>query len=604
MTAASLQPPSPFSIFRRRTFTLMWSGQFVETIGVALTSLAASILVYRVTGGSALSVGLMLMAASAPSLFLGLIAGVFVDRYDRRKILLSADVLRAGLVLLIPLLLPYGIVWVYVIVFLIGCITQFFDPAWESILPEVAPDEELAAANSFMAISAFGSTAIGFAASGLIAASTSLNYAFYLNCVAYLVSAACIYFIRVKKIELEDETSVEVIIKNLKVGLNTLRSHPVLRSSILLGLPMALSAGFGNSLLLPFVAQALEASEFEYGIQEGMTSVGFVIASLLLAKYMNRWREGQWIVVSLIGMGLAGMAYALTRSIPIAIGIQMLSGFMNAPYSVANRLLRQRNTESEMLGRVSSGYFFTGQVFYLAGMAFAGLADIFDVRLLMFIGSGVVLVAVGLVAMRMPGIGQPAAEWRRALSLLRKAPVLPGLGTGQAVLASDVDLLVRLVPTLGGMKRIELERTLSLARILDVPEGTTLIRTGETGDTAYFILEGKAAVGIPSRQGEYQNLDTLWTSDFFGEIAALTSAARTADVVTVEKSRLMEVPASALRQLITVPAFSQLVLSRMSERLSRTTLRDLPRFSGIDPQAARGLREGPAEPDQAKTALA
>ena len=67
----------------------MWTAQLVETIGCALTSLASSILVYRVTGGSAFSVGLMLMATAAPSLVFGLVAGVYVDRYDRRRIMIA-----------------------------------------------------------------------------------------------------------------------------------------------------------------------------------------------------------------------------------------------------------------------------------------------------------------------------------------------------------------------------------------------------------------------------------------------------------------------------------------------------------------------------------
>src|SRR5258707_12553491 len=87
---------SPLAVFRNRAFTLMWSGQLVSTVGSALSSLAASILVFRLTH-SALSVGLMLMATAAPSLVVGLVAGVFVDRFDRRRIMLTADGLRAVL---------------------------------------------------------------------------------------------------------------------------------------------------------------------------------------------------------------------------------------------------------------------------------------------------------------------------------------------------------------------------------------------------------------------------------------------------------------------------------------------------------------------------
>ena len=174
-TPASL---SPFSVFKNRNFSLLWTGQLVSTMGTALSSIAASIYIYQKTN-SALSVGLMLMATAAPSLLVGLFAGVFVDRYDRKKIMITADILRALLILLVPVLVPLNVIWLYVIVMLTSAIGQFFDPAHESVLPEVASDEELAAANSLIAISSFGSTAVGFAAAGLIASAANINWAFY-----------------------------------------------------------------------------------------------------------------------------------------------------------------------------------------------------------------------------------------------------------------------------------------------------------------------------------------------------------------------------------------------------------------------------------------
>src|SRR5512139_254191 len=182
MTAGAVASTSvsPFEVFRNRNFAWMWTGQLVSTIGSALTSLAASIYVYRVTG-SAASVGLMLMATAAPSLVVGLIAGVFVDRFDRRRIMIAADLIRAVLVFSIPFLVPLDIAWLYIIVTLSSAVGQFFDPAHESVLPEIASEEELAAANSMIAISSFGSTAIGFAASGLIASQFPIQWCFYLD---------------------------------------------------------------------------------------------------------------------------------------------------------------------------------------------------------------------------------------------------------------------------------------------------------------------------------------------------------------------------------------------------------------------------------------
>src|SRR3954452_379373 len=105
--------PSPYAVFRNRNFTLLWVAQFISTTGGGLTSIAASILVYRETG-SAASVGLILLATAMPSLFVGLLAGVFVDRYDRKRIMLAAELIRGALVLLIPILLHFGVGWLYV----------------------------------------------------------------------------------------------------------------------------------------------------------------------------------------------------------------------------------------------------------------------------------------------------------------------------------------------------------------------------------------------------------------------------------------------------------------------------------------------------------
>ena len=599
--AVASKPPSPFLVFRHKNFSLMWTGQLVSTIGSALTSLAASILVYQITEGSALSVGLMLMATAAPSLLVGLIAGVFVDRYDRRRIMIIADLLRAVLVFLIPFLVSSSIVWLYVIVILTSAIGQFFDPAYESVLPEVAPDEELAAANSLMAISSFGSTAVGFAAAGLIA-KFDIAIAFYIDAVSFLISAGCVLFLRVRKPEVTEETSVKAVFANLKTGVTYLTKNPALRSIFLLAIPVAVSFGLANSLLLPFAERALNATTFEYGLQEGLTSVGFVIASLLMVAYLNRWREGQWMVVGLFGMGISALVYSQLHSIPLAIAIMMLSGFMNAPYSIARRLLVQRNTAADMRGRVSSAFFVSSNAFFLLGMAAAGLADVIDVRWL-YLLSALITVGCGVLALVLPGIGQPAAEWRKALQLLRSAPATVSLGVGRSVLPSDVDLLLGLIPSLVGLPRQDRERIITQGSVVEVQPGTKLMQAGEVGDDAYFVLQGKVVAGIAEEGGEYHSLSSMGPGDYFGEIAALTGAARTADVVAEEISQLLQVSASILRVMMAHPDFSKMVLARMSERLARTSIHELPRMVGVSPQDALELRQEPTETTQLEMTL-
>ena len=584
---------SPFSVFRNRNFSLMWSGQLVSTMGSALTSLAASIYVYRLTN-SALSVGLMLMATAAPSLLVGLFAGVFVDRYDRKKIMITADVIRAVLVFMIPFLVPLNVAWLYVMVVLTSAIGQFFDPAHESVLPEVASDEELAAANSLIAISSFGATAVGFAASGLIASAADISWAFYLDAVSFIFSALCIYRIRIKPYAAEEETSVAIVLNNLQAGVHQLLNTPILRSLLTAQVPVFLAFGLSNALLLPFALRALGATEFEYGLQEGLTSIGFVIGSLLMASIFDRMREGLWIGISYLGMALAGIVYSFLHSIPLAILVVTISGFFNAPSAIGRRLVVQRNTPREMRGRVNSVFFVMRDVLFLVGMGAAGLADTIDVRL-MYLAGALILLVGGILVMVLPGLRQEGAEWQQALGFLRAARSAPGLGTGRAALPADFDLLVGLFPSLSGLTVKERQGLVRQARVQEVPEGTTILRRGETGDAAYFILVGKVVAGLTSEGGDYRSLETMTAGDLFGEIAALTGAARSADVVATDASTLLQVPAEALRGLMSKPALGAIILAKMTERLNRSSLSELPRFAGYDQQVMRDLRTAPAE---------
>ncbi len=585
--------PSAFAVFRNRGFTLMWIARFISEMGSALTSLAASILVYRVTG-SALSVGLMLMATAVPTLFVGLIAGVFVDRYDRKRIMIAADVIRAVLVFLIPVLLPLNIAWLYIIVMLSSAVGQFFNPAHESVLPELASDEELAAANSMMTISSIGSTTIGFAASGLIASQFAIEWAFYLDALSFVVSAVCILLIKVAPLVVEGETRVATVLRNLRAGARVVWDAPSLRSLFLIYLPVFVLFGFNNSLLLPFATRALNATEFEYGLIEGVTTVGFVVGSLLMAGLADRLREGQWIALSFIGMALASMVYSLQTLVPPAIAIGFVAALMNAPSYIGRRLLIQRNTPREARGRVNSAFFVTRDVVFLAGMAAAGLADLIDVRVLFF-GQSVLLLGCGLLTLVLPGLGQPAAEWRRAISLLRGAPAAPGLGAGRAATLADFDALAVRLPALTGLNAKDRQNLVAQARVSEAPVGAAIVRRGETSDAAYFILDGRAIAGR-EEEGEYRPLEVLNAGDFFGEIAALTGVPRTANVVAEQPTTLLQVPAEALRQLTGSPQLNRLFLSKMTERMARMNMIDLPRLAGYDQQALRELRTPEAQP--------
>jgi CRP-like cAMP-binding protein len=198
-------------------------------------------------------------------------------------------------------------------------------------------------------------------------------------------------------------------------------------------------------------------------------------------------------------------------------------------------------------------------------------------------------VGAGIWTNFLPGLGQPAAEWRRAMRLLRAAPTAPGLGAMRPATTADFDLLVGYIPALGLLGDHDRQNLVAQSHVIDAAEGARILTAGEIGDAAFFILAGRTVAGIAGDEGEYRALSSMEPGDFFGEIAALTGSRRTANVVAEVPATLMEVPSSALRRLMAVPQISALVFSKLTERLSRTNS-DLPRFAGLDQGTLRDLR--------------
>lgn len=590
MTENPYGQPSMFAVFRNRSFTLLWVGQLISGMGSALTTLAASILVYRLTG-SAFSVGLMLIATAGPTILIGLVAGVFVDRYDRKRILLASDLLRAILIFLIPILIPLNILWLYAMVALSSAITQFFDSAHASILPEVASEEDLAAANSMMSISSVGSTTVGFAAAGLIASAADINVAFYLDAFSFVVSAVLVFMTHVPKMANVEDTSVGAIGANLRAGLRTVQDVPILRSLFILVTPIFLIFGLQNSLFLPFALKALGGTEFEFGLQQAAEAVGIAAGSLMMVRLADRIQEGQWLVISYLLMALASVAYAFSTTMALAIFLVGVSGFVNAPSFIGRQLVIQRATPREMRGRVNSAFFVVRDVMFVFGMSMAGLADFVSVRLLFFVSS-MAMLGAGTLGLVLPGLAQPRAEWKRLFNLLRGMEAAPRLGAGIAATVAEIDRFIAHRPELKGMSPKERQWLADQTVVAEAPGGKIVVYLGETSDAAYFILKGSVDVGY-IKDDDYVILRHLQEGDFFGEVAALTGMVRTANVITEEESEFLIISSRILRQLAErYPSLRELFHAVIAERLSA---RDIPLGTYLDQGMLRELRTNVSE---------
>ena len=307
-----------------------------------------------------------------------------------------------------------------------------------------------------------------------------------------------------------------------------------------------------------------------------------------MAKVFDRLPEIEWMTATIILMGIFGIAYGLAPNIEIAIVLVMITGFLNAPGSIARRTLLQRNTPRAMRGRVFSAFFVTRDVVFLIGMAGAGLADIFNVRDLVVLAS-VVLIGAGVLHAVLPGLRRPATEWRNALQLLRTVPAAPTLAAGRAATMLDLDRLIDVLPELGSLAIPRRSAFLTGATVHRADAGTAIMRKGDPGDSAYFVLRGKAVAGIPEDDG-YRALSSMGPGDFFGEIAVLTGSPRTANIVAEDPMELVRVPGPTLKGLMDVPELEHLISSKLTERLTRTANADLVRLAGLDQRDLRDLR--------------
>ena len=153
------------------------------------------------------------------------------------------------------------------------------------------------------------------------------------------MSATCIALLKIAPLKAEEETTVAAVLSNLRAGIRFVRDTPSLRSLFLVFTLVFVLFGFLYALNLPFAINALGLGEFEYGLIEGVAMVGFVLGSLVMANWADRLHEGQWIALSLLGMGIAAMLYAASTTLLMAIVFNGLVMFMNAPSYIGRQLL-------------------------------------------------------------------------------------------------------------------------------------------------------------------------------------------------------------------------------------------------------------------------
>jgi MFS family permease len=382
-------------------FRKLWLSHVISSFGDALTNLALLITAQRLTGSTA-AVATTAVAVALPQLLFGLFAGVLVDRWDRKRVMIASDLARAFLVLgFLAVTSPDRMWLLYVVAFVQASIGTLDNPARSSVVPQIVGTDNLLAANSF-----FHSTMIivgvaGTATAGVIAGVfDTLAPAFLVDGVSFAVSATLVSRIAIDGRPARattGESPASGMWNELKGGIQLITSSPMLRTVVITAGVVMLGLGAVNVLLVPFIVDELAVPETWFGLLEAAQVSSMVLAGGLVAAAAQRLRPGRLLVVGLTGVAIVVAAMSLAQSVWHLIGLLFAVGWFVTPTQAAISTIVQTEVPLEGLGRVSSSLGTISTTAQVASMALSGVAAAaFGLRSVFVVAGLIVLVAAAL----------------------------------------------------------------------------------------------------------------------------------------------------------------------------------------------------------------
>jgi predicted MFS family arabinose efflux permease len=326
-------------------------------------------LVYLRAPGSTLGIAKILSFTILPVFLIGPIAGVYVDRWDRRRTMYVCDFLRTGLVLAIPLFLFYtkGLGLTYLIIFVVFCIGRFFVVAKFAIIPDLVEKEDLLIANSLVNITGMIAAIFGFGISGIVVEWWGAKSGLYLDALSFFISAVFIFLIAKKAsasggIRKVGQEIVEVIRKSvfqeLKEGiLYFFRKKSIgFAAAVIFVLWSALGAVY--VVLIAFVQKTLHSATKDLGLLIMFLGIGLFLGSLIYGRFGQRLSHYKIIFFSLILSGIMLAVFALViHNYPyfvVAAGLSFLLGLLIAPIMIASNTIVHSASDNAMMAKTFS----------------------------------------------------------------------------------------------------------------------------------------------------------------------------------------------------------------------------------------------------------
>jgi MFS family permease len=402
---------SPYlELIRNRNFSLLWVGQLVSLLGDRIHVIALSALV--TTRGTPLEVGLTFAATAVPNVIFGSLAGVLVDRWDRRRTMIACDLARGALVLAIPIAFEVHIYLVYLVAFLVATVTLLFRPAKTAIVPAIVHERDLVAANSALAVPETAADLIGYPVAALIvtALAAVIGAAFVLDSATYVVSAVLIWAMLVpRQVEEPHEPfSARAVWRELREGFRFLWNEPALRTNTLLSTMAQVAVGaeiVGSQL---YAKDVLDRGSI--GFQEVFAwlltaiAVGSVLAGIFVGAVGERWPKGLLVIGGFIGMGLSLIAAGLVTNPILAVIAFFFTGAFNMLFIIPTVTLFQQRTPQRLMGRVVSSRQVLVFGSIAVSMALSGLlAESISPALVLGVSGGI-CAAAGVIGLALPSM--------------------------------------------------------------------------------------------------------------------------------------------------------------------------------------------------------
>ncbi|MCX8530570.1 MAG: MFS transporter [Rhodoluna sp.] len=387
-----------FGLLRTPGFAWLWGGQTFSTFGSQIGSLALAFIAVKELNAGPQEMGVLSAAGTASFLLVGLVAGAWVDRWIKRRVMIIADVIRMICVGLIPALYFANAlnVWVVIaIAFVMGLATVFFDVAYQSFVPVILPSDKIAAGNS--ALETTNQTA-GIAGPGIVGFLIDLFKAptlLVIDAVSYLVSALTLGMIKDTETPKpkEDRKPLHVEIRE---GLRFVVRQPLIRR-------ISLTTSVNNlftSLMFSIFALVFLGSQYlnfgaaAFGLLGTSAAIGSLLGALATTKLIKWIGEGTLISVSAILSGcitlLVPIAVTMHNSLtlPLLLVMDFLNGFAVLAYNITQVSARQRLCPPELLGRMNASIrFFVWGVMPIGGLLGGAIAEGYGVNTALWVGA-------------------------------------------------------------------------------------------------------------------------------------------------------------------------------------------------------------------------